>query len=67
MATPSDNWGADVAVSMPSPTRTDHIVKHLGDGWALTQWGLVPDLTMNDLEEYVVPTWSPPLGVMTDA
>lgn len=63
MATPSNNWGADVAVSMPTPSKSDHIIRQLGDGWALTQWGLVHDITVNDLEEYVTPTWSPPMEV----
>lgn len=56
----SDTWGADVPISMPTPTSPSQPpLVDLGDGFVLTAGGISSSLTEAEFEAFVVPTFSP--------
>lgn len=56
-------WGADVPVSMPVPAQEQVMVEM--QGFAFTQYRLVPSITSAEYETLSVPVYAPPLAAVT--
>lgn len=55
------DWAADTRPSLPSASQHTRYVK-MG-GFAFTQWGLVFDLSPEEVEEMSHPPFAPPEGI----
>lgn len=58
MATNAE-WGTDTPISMPVPPHPQELKTGCADGFAYTRFGLVHNLTVSDLEEFLIPTYGP--------
>lgn len=55
-----DSWASDCAASLPAPMRNAATVRVVLDmGFAFTDSGLVHDLTEDEWEAQLVPTFAP--------
>jgi len=59
MANTRPVWGADVPVSMPVPPPADEPVMVTMDGFGVTSFRLVHNLTARDYEALSVPVYAP--------
>lgn len=57
MTIPGSYWASDSPISMPEPSPEDVVVDMGAMGFTMS--GLVNNLSLADLEEYSVPTFSP--------
>jgi hypothetical protein len=57
MTQPGSYWGTDVPISMPEPTTDDVIIDMGAHGFSIN--GLVHNLSQSDLEDYMMPTFTP--------
>ena len=57
MTQPGSYWGSDVPISMPEPSQDETIIDMGANGFSIN--GLVHNLSTADLENYLIPTFSP--------